>query len=198
MISLTTAIIIIAVVIILYVIVIQYKDVTKIVLLFLILGNLYFYLNDKIEDTVIRVDSTSIINVGNIDELLYEVNKVRKENNLPPVKYDTLLEKAAYIQAIYNYKNNVRGHDHPDYDNVIDKVKETGYKSDIEWFYCAENVTRSHNYNKSIDNIEEDIVQAYVNSPNHFKSLINSEVTKIGTYTIFKNNKLYNSLILSE
>ena len=99
-------------------------------------------------------------------------NQKRQENNLNPLITNRYLTQAAHKKAEFLLKNQLFRH------NVGDKkfskwIRETGYK----YSYAGENL--------AIDfTTDQDVIQAWMNSPTHKKNLLYPDYKEIGVAVV--------------
>lgn len=142
-------------------------------------------------------------NYGNPKKFVQLLNQYRMNHSLPAVGYDPVVEQAAKIQCEYNNLDNNEGsHYNPKFHTCLDRLNHVNYKSnkDYKSFYCVENaITFFGIYsNKNwLLNIEQKILQAYIDSPINNNALLNPKIEKIGFYTIYDGEDIYNVLVLT-
>jgi uncharacterized protein YkwD len=96
-------------------------------------------------------------------------NKAREKEELPPLKPNALLCKAAREHSANMAKQGKLDHVLDD-KNPADRVKETGY----EWASVAENIAYGD------DLTPAGAVDLWMNSPPHKKNILNKDYTEIG------------------
>jgi len=133
----------------------------------------------KANPTVIKLEPTPTIMIPTKYVSMYnEVNKVRIENKLHPLKPNTMLEKSATDKACDMVKNNYWAHQAPDGQMCWHLFTEAGYKYTI----AGENLAR--------DLTEKQVVKAFMNSPPHKANVLGLAyedlgIGKCGKYIVF-------------
>lgn len=102
-------------------------------------------------------------------ELLKFTNQKRAENGLPPLTANTQLEQAASMKADDMFAKDYWAHDAPDGTTPWVFIKSAGY----EYVYAGENLARGFVNS-------EDIVNAWMASPNHRENLLSENFKEVG------------------
>ncbi|MBP7859886.1 hypothetical protein KA001_02950 [Patescibacteria group bacterium] len=112
-----------------------------------------------------------------VSSLLEETNKTRIDNNLKPVTYSPILEKAAEAKAKNMFLLNYWAHVSPSGKTPWQFIKEAGYK----YTFAGENLAKDFDTSASV-------VSAWMDSPTHRENLLNPNYTEIGFAAV--NGKL--------
>ncbi|KAI9290992.1 SCP-like extracellular, partial [Neoconidiobolus thromboides FSU 785] len=101
--------------------------------------------------------------------MLQKVNQVRAQNGASPLKYNNLLNVAAQQHSDDQARAKKMSHTGSDGSSPDERVEKAGYK----WASVAENVAWNQ---KTVDQV----MDAWVKSPGHFKNLVNKKYTDFG------------------
>lgn len=104
-----------------------------------------------------------------VEKLLYYTNQERIKHNLPPLKLNEKLSKAAQMKALDMFSKNYWAHYAPDGKTPWDFILEAGY----EYEYAGENLAKNFMFS-------EDVVKAWMNSPTHRENILKKEYTDVG------------------
>lgn len=99
-------------------------------------------------------------------------NQGRNENNIPTLKYNLVLEKAARNKVNDMIAHSYFAHYGPGGKKPWDWIREAGY----QYEYAGENL--AINYSDSVD-----VYNAWMNSPGHKANILNNNYTEIGVAT---------------
>lgn len=102
-------------------------------------------------------------------ELLDITNKVRRENNLPPLVFNEKLAGAAQKKASDMIAKNYWAHFAPDGTTPWDFIKGTGY----DYTFAGENLAKGFT-------TSPEIVDAWMNSSTHKENIVSSKYKDIG------------------
>lgn len=112
------------------------------------------------------------------------VNKIRKANGAPAIKFDRNLCIAATMRALEmrdaaaDYQPEKTGaalsHTRPDGSKCYTAIKDAGYSIDNNWM--GENIAWGFNQMFEV----KEAVSAWENSPDHFRNIVNSNFTLMG------------------
>lgn len=108
---------------------------------------------------------------SNIDQhqLIELTNQKRAENNLPPLKENSLLDQAAQSKAANMFAENYWAHYSPSGKNPWEFINGSGYK----FSYAGENLAR--NFQTS-----DEVINAWMASSSHRENITNSRYQEIG------------------
>lgn len=101
--------------------------------------------------------------------IIYLTNKARKERNLPPLRANPVLTRAAQLKAEDMLKKGYFAHQSPEGKSPWDWLIKEGY------YYLVAGENLALDFNQA-----EDVVEAWLSSPSHRKNLLNSEYQEIG------------------
>jgi uncharacterized protein YkwD len=118
------------------------------------------------------------------EQLFVDVNKIRKENNLPELNISLELQQAAHLKTMDMIDNNYFAHVSPTSHKWSDFIKEQGYN----YIYAGENLAKDY------DNSKE-IITAWLESPSHKENILNPDYTDTGIAVSF-NKSDFNSRVL--
>jgi len=107
-------------------------------------------------------------------QIIYYTNQQRKQLNLPSLRENVLLNQAAEMKAEDILNHQYFAHVSPSGAEASDLVNYVGYK----YIFVAENLILG-NYNS-----EEDMVQAWMDSPGHRENIVNDQIKDIGVSLI--------------
>jgi len=110
---------------------------------------------------------------SDIEEIISLTNEFREKNNLPPLKENQLLNRAAEEKAKDMFKKGYFDHLGPDGITPWYWIKELGY----QYKYAGENLAKGFSDN-------EKMVQALMHSPSHRKNILNEKYQDIGIAAI--------------
>ncbi len=109
----------------------------------------------------------SVIVTGTSSE--QQINEIRAQANLPPLKRNAKLDVAAQTHSRDMAANQFMGHTGSDGSSLRQRVDRTGYN----WCMLAENVSRG--YSSDLSSIE-----GWRKSPNHYVNLTKKKATEYG------------------
>ena len=140
--------------------------------------------------------SLAQVNSGNKDIMLDYINNYRVENGLEELKYDSIVEKAAFLQALDNYKNDKGGHINTNLnlETVEDRLEFVGYESVFGYYWC-ENAGRIYDYLNQ-ESVEKILFNSWKESKGHNLNMLNKYVTKIGYYLINDSNENFYAIVV--
>ncbi|KAI9293135.1 SCP-like extracellular, partial [Neoconidiobolus thromboides FSU 785] len=101
--------------------------------------------------------------------MIYLVNRERENVGSRPLTYNHKLNKAAQLHSEYQAQVGRMSHSGIYGSSPFERIRNTGYRSSGE----AENVA----YNQQ--SVEE-VVNTWVNSPGHYRNMVNPEFTEMG------------------
>jgi len=110
-------------------------------------------------------DATSI----NTQDLLKDTNLQREANGLPPLALNSELTKAAQMKAKDMFAKDYWAHVSPDGTTPWVWIRDAGYS----YLYAGENLARGFN-------TSDDVVTAWMNSPEHRANMLSPNYTDIG------------------
>lgn len=114
--------------------------------------------------------------------LIEVVNRVRwEQGRLPPLKVDPTLERAALGHSQDMAEYDFFGHDGVDMSSPWDRIEAQGYET---WFILGENIASGYR-------TPEEVVQAWLDSPNHRANMLNEEMREAGVGYVFEEDDLY-------
>lgn len=105
-------------------------------------------------------------------ELLDDTNKVRAENNVPPLALNEELSSAAHAKAAFMFEKNFWAHFAPDGTTPWSFIKSAGY----EYAFAGENLAKGFTNS-------QDVVNAWMESPSHRENLLSTRYADIGFAT---------------
>ncbi len=109
-------------------------------------------------------------NSGNYDQRILElVNEERAAAGLDPLAIDSQLDQAANLHNDEMVEADSMSHKLPGEASLGDRVSATGY----EWSGVAENIAAGYT-------TPEEVVEGWLNSPDHRANILNSAYTQIG------------------
>ncbi|MBN1484501.1 MAG: CAP domain-containing protein [Chloroflexia bacterium] len=115
-------------------------------------------------------------------ELLVAINRARYEQGrLPPLRLNPLLSEAAQLHSQSMAEDDFFGHKGRGDTSPWDRIGVQGYTC---WFVLAENVGVGYTD-------PEEVVQAWMNSPQHRANLLNTEVREAGVGYAFDPQDSY-------
>ena len=124
------------------------------------------------------------------EDLLAEVNRVRRDHSLPGVRLSARLDEAAVRHTQYMATSGRFTHDGPSGENVADRVVAAGYG----YRFVAENIAAGQA-------TADEVVLAWMNSPGHRANLLNPAVVEIGVGYVFRTDAPYHhywTLVLAD
>jgi uncharacterized protein YkwD len=104
--------------------------------------------------------------------LLSLTNDLRAANGLPSLQSSPALNSSAADYARVLAVNNWFAHDGPDGSTLSSRAEAAGY---VGWTYLAENIYRGFYGDPAVN-----IIQAWIDSPAHYKAMLSSAATEIG------------------
>ena len=114
--------------------------------------------------------------------LLELVNQARWENGrIPPLKWNAALEHAALDHSQNMAQEDFFGHEGGNLSSPWDRIDAAGYGN---WFVLAENIAAGYQDG-------EDIVEAWLESPQHRENLLNSELSEAGIGYVYQDSDTY-------
>ncbi len=114
------------------------------------------------------------------EDLLAEVNRVRRANGLPAVRLSQRLEEAARSHTLYMADSGSFAHEGPNGESVADRVVAAGYA----YRFVAENIAAGQ-----AD--ANEVVVAWMNSPGHRANMLNPIAVEIGVGYTFRVDDPY-------
>lgn len=102
------------------------------------------------------------------DSIITAINKIRAENNLPPLVQDKRLSQSAYEKSKDMIDRNYWSHLDPDGNMAWGNIKRNGYN----YQHAGENMSRNFNDERSIEE--------WMKSPTHRANILNPDYTDIG------------------
>lgn len=102
-------------------------------------------------------------------QLETEINRVRGQNNLPPMRRSETLQSAAQSFSCHNARRNVMSHTGADGSTLADRTRAAGYRHR----FLAENLAVGYQD-------PQRLVNAWMNSPAHRDNLLNRNPTEMG------------------
>jgi uncharacterized protein YkwD len=140
--------------------------------------------------------TTNVSKKKKFDDIKFSnlINEYRKDNGLKPLEYDNKVEYASQIQTKYNYSHKICEH----YNSKFPTVKERLIRANVNNPSCySENLIVIKNV-KSMRNIEEKVLQSYINSKSHKRNMLLSCSKKIGVFTIYDGKDLYSTVVFCD
>lgn len=133
-----------------------------------------------------------------IKEGIFErINEIRKQNGLPPFKYNLTLEKAAQMHADDMARRNYFSHESPEGEDFRDRLAKVGYRprsfSDGESetiVYGGENLF-FYGGEGDVKSIVDEAVRGWMNSKGHRENILRKEFALTGIGVAFSNNCTY-------
>lgn len=111
-------------------------------------------------------------------DLLEVINQTRWENGqVPPLKWNASLEHAATEHSRSMAEDDFFGHKGTDLSSPWDRIDAAGYGN---WYVLAENIAAGYQS-------AEDVVQAWLESPQHRENLLNPELNEAGIGYFFES-----------
>lgn len=110
------------------------------------------------------------------EKVIELTNKEREKLNLPPVKENSELDKAAEAKALNMFEENYWAHFAPSGKSPWDFILGSGYT----FTYAGENLAK--NFYTS-----EEVVKAWMNSPSHRENIVGSKYEDIGIAVVEGN-----------
>lgn len=107
------------------------------------------------------------------EEVIEEINLLRKKHNLKPLRVNPLLEKSALLKAKDMASKDYFDHDLPDGRKTWVFFKEAGYR----YYKAGENLAKSPFWDAS------DIVSAWLVSKKHKEVMLTPEYKEVGVAT---------------
>jgi hypothetical protein len=122
--------------------------------------------------SVVRTNFPAVLGLSaNIptQQLLILTNQQRQDNNLPALTDNSELDQAAANKAADMLSKNYWAHDAPDGTTPWTFIKAAGYN----YVYAGENLARGFNS-------ASDVVNAWMNSPEHRQNILSSNYQNVG------------------
>lgn len=114
--------------------------------------------------------------------LLEVVNQTRWANGqVPPLKWNANLKQAALKHSRSMAQDDFFGHKGSDLSSPWDRIDAAGYEN---WYVLAENIAAGYQS-------AEDVVQAWLESPQHRENLLNPELHEAGIGYFYEPNDQY-------
>jgi len=132
------------------------------ILLFLLVKVLFSF-------ELILVQQSSLFAEVNAQKIIVLTNDIRRQYNLPPVKENNLLDKAAREKAQDMLRNQYFNHYSPSGISPWHWMDVTGY----DYHYAGENLAM--NFFDS-----DEVIKAWLNSPSHRENLLNGQYQDMG------------------
>ena len=111
----------------------------------------------------------SFISIPLEEQVFVEINKIRQENNLSELVYDEDLSKLAREKSVDLASCNEFSHTSKTYGSTRDLLLKYPHL----WISGGENISKGGENSK-------DIVDAFLNSPDHKKNILNPDFNKSG------------------
>ena len=107
-----------------------------------------------------------------MDTMAELINELRTGNGLPPVRVNSNLSQAAQTYVQRMAEGNFFGHNDPDQNcsKPYERAILAGYEG---WTHVSENIAAGQAN-------AEDAMQGFINSPSHYKTLINPNLREVG------------------
>ncbi|MGA2911178.1 MAG: CAP domain-containing protein [Candidatus Levyibacteriota bacterium] len=131
-----------------------------------------FFVSAGILTSVVRTNFPAVLGLSaNIptQQLLILTNQQRQDNNLPALTDNSELDQAAANKAADMLSKNYWAHDAPDGTTPWTFIKAAGYN----YVYAGENLARGFNS-------ASDVVNAWMNSPEHRQNILSSNYQNVG------------------
>lgn len=145
---------------------------------FALFNALRFFPN--LADKVLGLNSNISIN-----GLLEKTNEERKKLGLSELVLNKELNQAALAKAQDMFNDQYWAHTAPDGKQAWDFIKETKYV----YKYAGENLARDFNS-------DEEVVEAWMNSPSHHENMVNKEFTQMGLAVVTDNLKGFETTLV--
>jgi uncharacterized protein YkwD len=142
------------------------------------------------------------------ERFMIYLNKYRASYGAKPVVYDVELEKAAKLQAEYNYHNFRKTHNYDQhynhiYDRSVDRINAVGiptrYQAYGEICYALLGIDPTKSLMdaaKPLSSIEEKIFEGYkASTKGHAETMREKSFAKVGIYTFYDGRSLYNVVV---
>ena len=149
------------------------------------------YINTINEHGINKIEG-NIINSSNEKIFLDKLNSYRKSYGLEPLIYDYNLELASKLQVMYEYTIDECTHENIYLPEIEDRIALTSYGyigTVVENTLFAGTISE--------DDLDELILKLYKSSKSHNEALLMDYVKKVGSFSIFINNELYNFLLMT-
>jgi uncharacterized protein YkwD len=128
--------------------------------------------NDKGGDRLIEVKPQSTETAEMEKEAFRQINRIRKDKGLAPLKADEKLTHLARGFSRLMAEENFFDHESPSGETVVDRAKKAG----LEYWRLGENIFKSVN----VPNPADRAVDAWMKSPGHRKNILTEEFTTTG------------------
>ncbi|RLF89844.1 hypothetical protein DRN43_02985 [Thermococci archaeon] len=133
-----------------------------------------------------------------IREMIFErINEIRRQNGIPPFKYNLTLEKAAQMHADDMARRNYFSHESPEGENFMDRLAKAGYRprsfSDGKSetiVYGGENLF-FYGGKGNVESIVTEAIKGWMNSKGHRENRLRKEFALTGIGVAFSNNCTY-------
>lgn len=149
----------------------------------------------------VKINSTDKIELKSYEEqMVKEINKVRKENNLQELSLDDDAEKLATYKVNDMIDNHYFSHENLEGKHIYDVAEDMGIKAKVvgENLHSGELQTDVTKYNKQqlIELINknygyEDIMKAFMDSPTHKDNILKAKYTNVYVSVVFNKNTIY-------
>ena len=122
------------------------------------------------------------------EQLFVEINQIRKENKLPELQNNILLQNAAKQKTADMVNSNYFSHISPSNKKWSDFIKNEGYS----YIYAGENLAKDYS-NSS------EIISAWIESPTHKENILNPDFVDTGiAVSMNKNTTGYGIIVAQE
>ncbi len=107
------------------------------------------------------------------------VNQERAKENLPPMRYNSFLEKSAQAHADDMKARNYFEHNTPEGTTAEDRIDRDGYLQPFKDCLCSKSYIVGENIAKGQSSAAE-VVETWMNSPDHRANIMNPDFNEIG------------------
>jgi uncharacterized protein YkwD len=121
------------------------------------------------------------------EQLFVEVNYIRKQNNLPELKKNDQLQKAAKNKTIDMVSYKYFAHISPNNKKWSQFIKEEGYN----YIFAGENLAKDYLSSK-------EIINAWVESPAHRENILNPEYNETGIGVSISHDNLSSGILVAQ
>ncbi len=157
------------------------RAISIFILLFLLVKVIFSF-------NLILVKQSSLCADISAQRIIVLTNEVRQQYNLPLVKEDLLLNKAAEEKAQDMFKNKYFSHYSPTGVSPWDWIDKSGYN----YYYAGENLAMNF-----LDT--EEVIKGWLNSPSHKENLLNKDYKDMGIAVVsgdFNNEGINRILVV--
>lgn len=157
------------------------RAISVFILLFLLVKVIFSF-------NLILVKQSSLFADISAQRIIVLTNEVRQQYNLPLVREDSLLNKAAEEKAEDMFENKYFGHYSPTNVSPWDWIDKSGY----DYYYAGENLAMNF-----LDT--EEVIKGWLNSPSHRENLLNKDYKDIGIAVVsgdFNNEGINRILVV--